>query len=187
MAGRDMAAIAVGLEEVTDEQYLAYRARTVAYMTERLVALGVPVLTPPGGHAVYLDASAMLPGMASAQLPGQAVACALYVEGGLRSCEIGSLMFGEQACARSGRRELVRLAFPRRMYTQAHFDMAVEVCSRVRALCGAGRVAGMRITKGGESPLRHFSASMEPLPLGDGALGGGGGGAARLERTGSCP
>ena len=160
MAGRDMAAVAVGLEEATRPEYLEYRARTVAYMAERLVAHGVPVVTPPGGHAVYLDASAMLPDVPRAQFPGQAVACALYVEGGLRACEVGALMFGADAAEAAGRRELVRLAFPRRMYTQAHFDFAIEVCVRAHELCKAGQVRGMVITQGADSPLRHFSATM---------------------------
>jgi tryptophanase len=167
MAGRDMAAIAVGLDEVVDPHYLDYRTRTVAYMSERLLRAGVPILTPPGGHAVYLDASAMLPDVPPSEFPGQAIACALYLEGGLRSCEIGSLMFGAKA-TEAGKRELVRLAFPRRMYTQAHFDLAIEMVVRVHELCQAGKITGMRITRGADSPLRHFSAALEPLPRASG-------------------
>jgi tryptophanase len=162
MAGRDMAAIAVGLDEVTDAHYLEYRTTAVRYMVEKLQALGVPVLTPAGGHAVYLDASAMLPDVPRGQFPGHAVACALYVEGGIRSCEIGSLMFGAKAGSKP---ELVRLAFPRRVYTQSHIDLAIEVCVRVHELCKAGAITGMQITHGAESPLRHFSAKMKPLPV----------------------
>jgi tryptophanase len=133
-------------------------------MVERLVSAGVPVVTPPGGHAVYLDASAMLPHLPREAFPGQAIACALFTEGGLRSCEIGSLMFGSKA-AEAGKCELVRLAFPRRMYTQAHFDLAIEVCVRVHELCKQGALSGMEITAGADSPLRHFSATLRPLEL----------------------
>lgn len=163
-----MAAIAVGLDEVTSESYLQYRIATVKYVTDRLMAAGVPVLLPPGGHAVYLDAAAMLPDVPRDQFPGHAVACALYLEGGVRACEIGSLMFGRDEEAHAvvsdaPRRELVRLAFPRRMYTQAHMDYAIEVCIRVHEMCKMGDVAGYRITEGASNALRHFSAVLEPM------------------------
>jgi len=159
LAGRDLEAIAQGLEEVLHEDYLAYRIRTAEYVGEKLEAAGVPFVKPPGGHAIYLDARAFAPHIPPREFPGQAIACALYVEGGVRSCEIGSVMFG-RTDPQTGTHlapplELVRLAFPRRVYTQSHFDYVIEVILKVHA--GRSSLRGMRITY--EPPaLRHFTA-----------------------------
>jgi tryptophanase len=162
LAGRDLEAIARGLEEVLEEDYLAYRIRTVEYMGEKLESAGVPFVKPPGGHAVYLDASAFAPHVPPHQFPGQAIAVSLYVEGGIRSCEIGSIMFGKSDPATGEHLppplELVRLAFPRRVYTQSHFDYVYEVIEEVYAK--RQRLRGFRFTY--EAPqLRHFTAQFE--------------------------
>ena len=159
LAGRDLEAIAQGLEEVLHEDYLAYRIRTAEYVGEKLEAAGVPFVKPPGGHAIYLDARAFAPHIPPDEFPGQAIACALYVEGGVRSCEIGSVMFGrtdpQTGAHLAPPLELVRLAFPRRVYTQSHFDYVIEVILKVHA--GRSSLRGMRITY--EPPaLRHFTA-----------------------------
>jgi tryptophanase len=163
LAGRDLEAIAQGLAEVVDHDYLRYRMRSTAYLGDSLHAAGVPVVRPIGGHAVYIDAAALLPHIAPLQYPGQALACALYSEGGVRGCEIGSVMFGRQPDGREqpAAMELVRLAIPRRTYTQSHIDYVIEVvlavAGRARELCGLRIVA--------EAPtLRHFTARFEPLP-----------------------
>jgi tryptophanase len=162
LAGRDLEAIATGLAEVVEHDYLRYRMRSTAYLGDALHTGGVPVVRPIGGHAVYIDAGALLPHIEPLQYPGQALACALYTEGGVRGCEIGSVMFGrrpdgsEQAAAV----ELVRLAIPRRTYTQSHIDYVIEVVLAVAAR--AGTLAGLRIVD--EAPtLRHFTARFEPL------------------------
>jgi tryptophanase len=155
MAARDMEAIAVGLDEALDEGYLAYREAVARYVAEGLESCGMPVVQPPGCHAVYLDAGAFLPGVPAAHFPGQALACALYLAEGIRSCEVGSVMFGERAT-----KELVRFAFPRRVYTQAHMDRVIEGVAEVVA--NRDRLRGMRIVE--EPPfLRHFTARFEPL------------------------
>jgi tryptophanase len=155
LAGRDLDAIAQGLREVVDEDYLRYRIRSTAYLGDALHAAGVPLVRPSGGHAVYLDARALLPHVPPPELPGQALACALYAEGGIRGCEIGTVMFGEHATM-----DLVRLAIPRRTYTQSHIDYVIEVVTRVAAR--AGELRGMRIVS--EPPaLRHFTATFAPL------------------------
>jgi len=164
LAGRDLEAIAQGLEEVLDEHYLKYRIRSVAYVGEHLKRLGVPVFEPPGGHAIYLDAKAFLPHIRPHEYPGQALACELYLHGGLRSCEIGSVMFGksdpETGAFQPARLELVRLAVPRRVYTQSHMDYVVECVGEV--FQGKEALRGVRIVS--EPPiLRHFTASFEPL------------------------
>jgi tryptophanase len=154
LAGRDLECVAVGLEEALDPEYLRYRARSVAYFAEGLEKVGVPVVRPPGGHAVFVDAGRLLPHVPAERFPGQAVAAALYLEGGVRGVEIGSLMFP------GARLQLVRLAMPRRVYTQAHVDYVVEVAERVRAR--APGLHGYRIVS--EPPfLRHFSATLAPL------------------------
>jgi len=164
LAGRDLEAIAQGLEEVLHEDYLAYRIRTVEYMGEKLDQTGVPFLKPPGGHAIYLDAKSFVSHIPPQQFPGQAVACALYVEGGIRSCEIGSIMFGK-VNKETGEHigpplELVRLAFPRRVYTQSHFDYVFEVIEAVYKK--RDQLCGFRFTY--EAPfLRHFTARFELL------------------------
>jgi tryptophanase len=160
LAGRDLEAIAVGLEEVLHEDYLAYRLRTAEYMGERLLAAGVPIVEPTGGHAVYLDARAFLPHLAPEDYPAWALSLALYLEGGIRGVEIGSVMFGrrlEDGTETHAPMELVRLAFPRRVYTQSHFDYAAEVIAEVKAR--APEVRGVRIERQSRT-LRHFTAEL---------------------------
>ena len=154
LAGRDLECVAVGLEEALDPDYLRYRTRSVAYFAAGLEAAGVPVVQPPGGHAVYLDAGRLYPHIPAERFPGVALSAALYVEGGVRGVEIGSLMFP------AARLQLVRLAMPRRVYTQAHIDYVIEVAARVRAKAPEAR--GYRIVQ--EPPfLRHFSATLAPV------------------------
>jgi tryptophanase len=161
LAGRDLEVIAQGLEEAVQEDYLRYRIRSTEYLGEALEQGGVPVVVPFGGHAVFLDARALLPHVDPLAYPGQALACALYVEGGIRSCEIGSVMFGRQpdGSERAAPMELVRLAIPRRTYTQSHIDYVIEVVTAVAA--AAASLGGLRITA--EPPsLRHFTARFAP-------------------------
>jgi tyrosine phenol-lyase len=162
LAGRDLEAIAQGLEEVLEEDYLTYRIRTAQYMGEQLERAGVPFVKPTGGHAIYLDAGAFAPHIPPAQFPGQSLACALYLEGGVRSCEIGSVMFGRSDPATGAhlapRLELVRLAFPRRVYTQSHFDYVAEVV--IEVFQKRQELQGMRLSY--EAPvLRHFTARFQ--------------------------
>lgn len=161
LAGRDLEAIAIGLEEVMDENYLAYRIRSIEYLTNKLVEAGVPVMQPAGGHAVYLDAKAFLPQIPVDQYPGQVLACALYLEGGIRSVEIGSLMFGKyDNCGAlvPAAMELVRLAIPRRVYTQSHIDYVAEVILEV--FKKRKELKGLRIVEEA-LVLRHFTAKFE--------------------------
>ena len=164
LAGRDLEALAQGLSEVTDPDYLRYRVRTAAYLAEQAWAAGVPTVRPPGGHAVYLDAAALLPHIPPTEYPGQALACELYLEGGVRGVEIGTFMFGRSGADgepdRPHDHELVRLALPRRTYTQSHIDFVGEVIAAVAAR--AEDLRGLRIV---EQPttLRHFTARLEPL------------------------
>ena len=162
LAGRDLEAIAQGLREVIEDDYLRYRIRSTAYLGEALVASGIPCVQPIGGHAVYLDAAALLPHIPPLQYPGQALACALYREGGIRGCEIGTVMFGQHpdGTESAASMELVRLAIPRRVYTQSHIDYVIEVIRWVAER--AGELRGMRIV---EQPpaLRHFTARFEPI------------------------
>lgn len=154
LAGRDLDAIAIGFHEALEPDYLRYRVRSVAYLSEGMARAGIPSVQPPGGHAVYLDAGKFLPHIPAHEFPGHALACALYIEGGIRGCEIGSLMFS------GAKLQLVRLALPRRVYTQAHMDYCIEVGERVAAR--ASELRGYRITK--EPPfLRHFSAELEEM------------------------
>jgi tryptophanase len=161
LAGYDLEAIAVGLEEVLHEDYLQYRLRSVAYLGDILTAAGVPIMQPPGGHAIYIDAKAMLPHIPQSEYPAWALSLALYLEGGIRSVEIGSVMFGQQPDGREqpAAMELVRLAFPRRVYTQSHVDYLAEVILYVNTL--KEQIRGVRIVA---SPpvLRHFSARLAP-------------------------
>jgi len=162
LAGRDLEAVAQGLKEVIDHEYLRYRIRSTAYLGESLVASGIPILTPVGGHAVYIDARAMLPHIPPLHYPGQALAVALYEAGGVRSCEIGTIMFGRHpdGSEHPAAMDLVRLAIPRRTYTQSHIDYVIEVCQHVAAQSSSLR--GYRIVD--EPPaLRHFTATFEPL------------------------
>lgn len=163
LAGRDLEALAQGLTEVVDHDYLRYRITSTAYLGEALRQVGMPILSPTGGHAVYLDARALLPHIEPLHYPGQALAVALYEVGGVRSCEIGSVMFGRQpdGTEAPAALELVRLAIPRRTYTQSHVDYVIEVCEQVVAM--ASDLRGYRIVE--EPPaLRHFTARFEPLP-----------------------
>ncbi|MEA2651998.1 MAG: tryptophanase [Chloroflexota bacterium] len=162
LAGRDLEAMAAGLREVVDEDYLRYRIRSTAYLGEALVEAGVPCVRPIGGHAVYIDAAALLPHIAPLEYPGQALACALYREGGIRGCEIGSVMFGlrPDGSESPATMELVRLAIPRRVYTQSHVDYVIEVIRWVAER--ASELRGMRIVEQ-PSSLRHFTARFEPM------------------------
>ena len=158
LAGRDLEALAVGLEEGMQEDYLRYRLRTAEYLGERLEAAGVGFVKPTGGHAVYIDARTVLPDMPVAQYPAWALCNALYLEGGIRGVEIGSVMFGKRldsGVETYHSMELVRLAFPRRMYTQSHFDFAAEVIAEVKEK--AASIRGVKITKQPQF-LRHFTA-----------------------------
>lgn len=160
LAGRDLDAIAAGLDEVLEPGYLAHRLGQIAYLAAQLEARGVPVVRPAGGHAVFVDAGRMLPHLAPELFPGHALACALYVEAGIRSCEIGTLMFGGGKGPREGGLELLRLAIPRRAYETAHLDYIADALGRL-----AGRseeIPGFRILEGA-GPLRHFSARLAPL------------------------
>ncbi len=154
LAGRDLEAIAVGVQEALHEDYLRYRIASTAYLGNHIAQQGVPIVQPPGGHAVYLDARAFLPHIPPEQFPGVALAAELYLEGGIRSVEIGSLMFGAAA-----KMDLVRLAIPRRVYTQSHIDYVVEVILEVWKK--REQIQGLTLTY--EAPfLRHFTARLEP-------------------------
>jgi tryptophanase len=162
MAGRDMDALAQGLREAVDEDYLRYRVRSTEYLGEALDRLGIPVVLPVGGHAVYIDARALLPHVPPLEYPGQALAVALYLEGGIRGCEIGTVMFGRHpdGTEQPAAMDLVRLAIPRRTYTQSHVDYVIEVCEHVAGR--ADELRGYRIVE--EPPaLRHFTARFAPL------------------------
>ncbi len=159
LAGRDLDALAVGLEEVLHEDYLKYRLRTAAYMGERLTEAGIDIIRPTGGHAVYIDAKAFYPHIPPSQFPGQVLCAELYRKGGIRGVEIGSVMFGkkdpETGAEIPAEMELVRLAFPRRVYTQSHFDFAIEAI--IETYGERERAKGLRIAW--EPPfLRHFTA-----------------------------
>ena len=163
LSGRDMEAIAIGLEEVFDPHYLDYRIRSTTFLGEKLHALGVPLMRPIGGHAVYIDAKKLYPQIPSAEYPGQALVCELYKLGGIRSVEIGSVMFGKYDADGGlvpSAMELVRLAIPRRVYTQSHVEYVAETFEEVmRTRAG---VRGFRIVKEPKF-LRHFTAHFEPL------------------------
>ena len=162
LAGRDLEALAQGLTEAVDHDYLRYRITSTGYLGDALRKVGMPVLSPTGGHAVYLDARALLPHIDPLQYPGQALAVALYEVGGVRSCEIGTVMFGRRPDGSDvpAPLDLVRLAVPRRTYTQSHIDYVVEVCEQVVA--AAADLRGYRIVE--EPPaLRHFTATFQPL------------------------
>jgi tryptophanase len=164
LAGRDLDAIAVGFKEALKEDYLAYRLAQTAYLGERLLEAGVPIVQPPGAHAIYIDAAQMLPHIPREELPGQALTIALYQEGGIRGVELGTVAFGtsdpETGEAIYPELELVRLALPRRVYTQSHLDYVIDVLAGI--LDEAKSLRGMRMTYAPEL-LRHFSARFEPL------------------------
>jgi len=155
LAGRDLEAIAVGLNEALDEEYLRYRIASTAFLGNHISNAGVPIVQPPGGHAIYLDARAFLPHIPVSEFPGVALAAELYLEGGIRSVEIGSLMFGEHA-----RMDLVRLAIPRRVYTQSHMEYVVEVILEVWR--HRAELRGYELVD--QAPfLRHFTARLKPV------------------------
>ena len=162
LAGRDLEALAVGLTEAVSHDYLKYRIQSTAYLGNALSKMGIPVVLPIGGHAVYIDAKALLPHIPALQYPGQALAVELYKVGGIRGCEIGTVMFGRKPDGSEvpAAMELVRLAIPRRTYTQSHIDYVIEVC--VEVLKRAPKLGGYKITQ--EPPaLRHFTAEFAPL------------------------
>ncbi len=161
LAGYDLEALAIGFHEALQEPYLRYRLRSIAYLGERLTAMGVPIVQPPGGHAIYIDARAMLPHVPQSEFPAWALSLVLYLEGGVRSVEIGSVMFGRQpdGSEKPAPMELVRLAFPRRTYTQSHVDYLIEVLAYVNER--KDRIRGVRLAQA-PAVLRHFSATLEP-------------------------
>jgi tryptophanase len=162
LAGRDLDAIAQGLREVLDEDYLRYRLRSVEYLAERLTAIGYPMIQPPGGHAVYIDARAFLPHINPDHFPAQSLCSAIYEHGGIRSGEIGNAMFGKTMDGREipADMDLVRLAIPRRAYTQSHIDYVIEAAEHVYNLRESLR--GFRVIK--QAPvLRHFTIEFEPV------------------------
>jgi tryptophanase len=161
LAGRDLEAIAIGLREIVDEDYLEYRMASTRYLGEALTEMGVPIVKPVGGHAVYVDAKRLLTHIDPLDYPGQALAVALYTTGGIRGCEIGSVMFGRRAdgSEEPADMELVRLAIPRRVYTQSHVDYVIECFEEVYAR--RDELCGYEITD--EPPqLRHFTAHFRP-------------------------
>jgi tryptophanase len=183
LAGYDLEAIAVGLSEVLHEDYLAYRIQSVAYLGRILTAAGIPIVQPPGGHAIYIDAAAMLPHIPRSEYPAWALTLVLYLVGGIRAVEIGSMMFGcdltpdvsgiaiGDAKCKVQRMELVRLAFPRRVYTQSHIDYLAEVLIFIYQNLRE-KIRGVRIVHA-PNVLRHFSARLEPAHV-DGKLIEGG-------------
>ena len=158
LAGRDLEAIAVGVQESLEEDYLRYRIASTAYLGNHLAEQGVPIVQPPGGHAIYLDSRAFLPHIPLDEFPGVALATELYLEGGIRSVEIGTLMFGAAA-----KMDLVRLAIPRRVYTQSHIDYVIEVILAVWKR--REQIHGMKLTYEAAF-LRHFTAHLEPVEVG---------------------
>jgi tryptophanase len=164
LAGRDLDAIAVGLHEALEEDYQAYRQASIRYLADKLLAQGIPHVRPPGGHAVYLDAGRFLEHVPNTALPGQALSVELYRVGGVRSCEIGSVMFGDfddqHRLTRAAPHELVRLAFPRRVYTESHVLYLAEVIAEIHE--ARASIHGMRIVQS-PSVLRHFSARFAPI------------------------
>jgi tryptophanase len=162
LAGRDLDAIAQGLKEIIDEDYLRYRVRTNEYIVERLDKMGIPVVKPAGGHAVFIDARSWLSHIGPLQYPGQAVAVALYEIGGIRACEIGTVMFGRapDGSENPAAMDLVRLAMPRRVYTQSHADYIIEVFEEIAKM--KDDLCGFKITE--EPPMmRHFTAKFAEL------------------------
>ncbi len=164
LAGRDLEAIAQGLEEILDENYLHYRIRSTEYLGEKMINAGIPIIEPPGGHAIYIDAKRFLPHIPPYEYPGQSIVCEIYLEGGVRAVEIGSVMFGKYD-KETGKlipppMELVRLAIPRRVYTQSHIDYVAEVL--IETYNNRKKLKGCKIVY--EAPmLRHFTAKFEPI------------------------
>jgi tryptophanase len=159
LAGRDLEAMAQGFQEVLDEDYLHYRIRSAEYVGEKLLAAGIQIIEPPGGHAIYIDASALCPHIPPAQFPGQALVAALYRHAGVRAVEIGSVMFGGEG-HEPPPMELVRLAFPRRVYTQSHMDYVIEALTEIHA--ERSKLRGLRIVSA-PGVLRHFTARFEEV------------------------
>lgn len=161
LSGRDLEAYAIGLKEVVNEDYLRYRIRSVQYTGEKLTQAGVPLILPTGGHAVYLDAQGFLPHVAKEHLPGQALSCELYMAGGIRGSEIGTVMFGKEPPAKPyAGLELLRLALPRRVYTQSHMDYVCEII--IDVFQNRKMIPGYKMTY--QAPhLRHFTAKFEPI------------------------
>jgi tryptophanase len=162
LAGRDLEALAVGIGESVSHDYLQYRIRSTAYLGNALADGGIPVVQPIGGHAVYLDARALLSHIPALEYPGQSLAIALYQMGGVRGCEIGTVMFGQQpdGTEKPAAMDLVRLAIPRRTYTQSHIDYVIEVCLAVGEI--ASSLRGYKIVEQPKA-LRHFTAQFAPL------------------------
>lgn len=162
LAGRDLEAIATGLEEVVDEDYLHYRISSTQYLGDHLTKAGIPIVKPAGGHAIYIDARNMLPHISPLQYPGQALAVELYLHAGIRACEIGTVMFGMQfdGTEKAAAMDLVRLAIPRRVYTQSHIDYVIEALTEINDRKAS--LKGMKITWQPRQ-LRHFSARFLPL------------------------
>ena len=161
LSGRDLEAVAYGLKEVVDEDYLQYRIESTKYLGEKLNKLNIPIINPPGGHAIYIDAQKFLPHIPVEEFPGQALACELYIEGGIRTSEIGSLMFGgkdEDGKPFYANHELVRLAIPRRTYTQSHIDYVIEVMESIKRK--SNKIKGLKIIYQSRT-LRHFTAKLE--------------------------
>jgi len=164
MAGRDLEAVAIGLQEGLNEDYLKYRIEQTAYLGESLLEQGIPIVQPPGGHAIYLDARSILPNISQEYFPGQALSVSLYIEGGIRSAEIGSLMFA-YTDEKTGKTiypelELVRLAIPRRVYTRSHLDFVVQTVKKV--MDNRHMLKGLRITYQPKL-LRHFTVELEEI------------------------
>ena len=161
LSGRDLEAVAYGLIEVIEEDYLDYRIKSTKYLGEKLNKMGIPIINPPGGHAIYIDAKTFLNHIPVDDLPGQALACELYIQGGIRTSEIGSLMFGgydKEGKKFYAQHELVRLAIPRRTYTQSHIDYVVEVFDKIKS--NRTNIKGLKIVSESNT-LRHFSAKLE--------------------------
>lgn len=162
LAGRDLEAMAVGLHEVVQEDYLHYRISSTQYLGEHLTRAGIPIVKPSGGHAIYIDARAMLPHIAPLQYPGQSLAVEMYLHAGIRACEIGTVMFGlaPDGTEKEAPMDLVRLAIPRRVYTQSHIDYVIEALTEINA--NKHKLQGYKISWQPKQ-LRHFSARFEPI------------------------
>jgi tryptophanase len=164
LTGRDLEALAVGLREVMSVDYLKFRIDQMRYFGDRIVQAGMPIIEPTGGHAVFIDAGRLLPQIPAHHFPGQSVVVAFYLEGGVRTVEIGSTMFGgyDKATGKplTAPRELVRMAVPRRTYTNSHFDYVAEIAERIVAQKGS--IPGYRIVRESEY-LRHFTCDLEPM------------------------
>ena len=164
LAGRDLDALAQGLKEITDKNYLEYRARSISYLGEKALSYGIPIVQPAGGHALYIDAKTFVPHIPPHQYPGHSVACEIYLIGGVRAVELGTLAFGVAGANgepdKPATHELVRLAAPRRTYTQSHFDYVAEVLEKLAE--SKDKLKGYEIIEQPEQ-LRHFTAKLRPL------------------------